>query len=334
MKNQNVLIRIFCLLAPLFASRSYASSVYEYKIQGFIGTPTSCQIAASTIAQTFAQVTSYDVVNVECSSVFSSLQTISIQYESEIEAKLVSTFQSSGSFQGMYRTRQECEMLLSDEQKRFERRTGLKAVASLCYQERFQQPYAYAARIDGFGKPLMRPFTLSKILYDSPEYTVEQMRALFVSSLAQMPGVFEPRVYVDANDGGAVVVKYYSTRSRAVALSLPLSFEDTQSCQRHRDDAARMFGEFGMIGVASFCARGNSSAEANLYVFGLISAPFDVDSSPTFFSTRQRCEQALPALVESYSRENRGNLTKGQCGYVVDDVSLMGHFTLKLFHAQ
>lgn len=327
----------FLPMLLLTTPAAYASAVYNYKIDGFSGNQTQCHTAAELIAERFADVTGYKVEDVACKSVSTLRQDILIQYHSEVEAKLVSSAHSSIAFQGMFHTLHECERSLPDEQKLFEQRTGLKAVAALCLQERVQKPYdAYSARIEGFGSPLMRPFTLLKTIYGVSEYTPAQVRDLLASSLADIPGVFGARIYSsDGEFGTEVVVKYYSTRSRALALILPASFEDTQTCRRYRNEVAAMLRDLGVLGARTICARKTSSTVASdLHVFGLISIPYKVEYSPTSFTSRQQCETARVDLAGSNAREHTVVRAKGLCVYETDEVTSKGRYRLKLFQAQ
>jgi hypothetical protein len=232
---------------------------------------------------------------------------------------LVSTFDEFARGQGTYSDREACLADLPNEVRLFERKTGLSSVTAFCFSESSlsnDNLHPFIARVDGFGMPSLRPFVFDASIYAAPANSAQELEEIISESLAGMSSVEEPRLRVDyASALPRTVVKYYSTRERALALDTMVSFENINSCHQYQSDFDALLSEFGLIRGRSFCASERFSSVAHHYYFGLVAGAFSSERVPQSFMNRQLCESSLPNIVAQYTSSTGSSFVKGFCSY-------------------
>lgn len=314
--------REIALLMPALAVPIPAlaqSSTHTYRVDWFQADDANCPSEAAAIASRFTAATGYTVLSAGCERPFSWKQDVVIQYQADVAARLVSTHYEFASDQGTYPDKEACEADVHDEKILFEEKTGLPVVTSFCFPESSLSSdnlFPFIARIDGFGTPTLRPFVFDARIYAIPELAREGLEQIIGESLRQMSWIEEPRIRADyASTLPRVVVKYYSTRERALTLDSIVSFEDIDVCHQRQASIDTLLEEVGVMGVRSLCAREQFSDVAEHYYFGLTAGAYSLERAAGSFATRTQCEAALPTIIAQYAASTGSSLVKGFCSF-------------------
>jgi len=303
----------------LNVNEAIAQTIHTYNLDWYPADDAGCPAVAKEIGARFKEVTGLHVLAAGCQRSFSWKQDVVIQYQAPAPLKLVSTHSEFSSGQGTYQTRESCEAELESEKSLFAQQTQLPVVAAYCYSESSlasENRFPFVSRIDGFGLPAIRPFVFTANLYGKPDFKADHLETLVANSLEQMESVKDPRLRADFTGSlPRVVVKYYSSRKRALTLDSMVSFENMELCESQRSDTDGILAEFGLVGTASYCAREQFSEVTRHYYFGLVAGAYKVVVVPGSFVARNACEAALPDFVANYKAAFPAANVKGLCSF-------------------
>jgi len=305
-KHKNILTIFVAsvLLNVAVAGIATAQNLHTYQLDWYPGDDASCSAAATEIGARFKEITGHHVLAAACQRTFSWKLDVVIQYQAPAPVKLVSTRSEFASSQGTFQTREACEAELENEKELFTLETGLHVVVAYCYPESSlssENRFPFVSRVDGFGMPRVRPFVFTASLYQKPDFKADHLEDMIAASLEQIESVKNPRLRADFTGSlPRLVVKYYSTRQRALALESIASFERTELCESQRTIIDGLLSEFGVVGTASYCAREQFSEVTRHYYFGLVAGAFKTVIVPGTFANRSHCESALPGLLANY----------------------------------
>ena len=317
--KHSALLLLFAAALSLFSSSAISQTMQTYKLDWFPVDDADCPAIAKEIGIRFKEATGLTVLGAGCERTFSWKQDLVIQYMAPAPARLISTHGEFAGTQGTYPDRESCESGLTEEKQLFTAKTSLPVVAAYCFPETSmtsENKYPYIARIDGFGMPAVRPFVFATSLYGRPDFKEPVLEQLLSDSLGQLELIEEPRLRADFTGSiPRVVVKYYSTRQRALTLDSIISYENATACQVQRDGIDRLLTEFGIVGAVSYCAKDLFSEVARHYYFGLSAGPHKVVRPPGTFSARAQCSAALPEIVANYQAVYPASVIKGFCSY-------------------
>lgn len=329
---------IFLLTVASFAHITQAGPVQTYRLSSYAIDSVRCQKDAESIAKHFETITQLSVLVSGCEPAFNSNLDLVIQYQADEAASLISTYEEFSSQQGIYATRQECEARLPTEKIIFETHTGLQALAAFCFAQgnlTQENPHPFVLRIDGFGPPKMRPFSMTKIIYDKPESPATEIRDAIAKSIASNPYVIDPVMMFDRTEGySRVVVKYYALRKQPLVIDTFSSFENFKICQNYKQSIDNLLQEFGLTGARSFCAREEFSTVSKLYTTGSVSKAYLLERVPLAFPSRTQCENALSNLATKYAATYGSDFVKGFCSYERKELFSNHSFFAKLLIQQ
>lgn len=320
------------LLAAI-SSSVRASTIQSYSIRWVPMDEAHCQPFAATIAQEFARTTGLPILSVGCERVFTFTQTVVIQYEADLPARLVTTMDEIHSTQGTFPDKGSCESALPIEKRLFISNTGLDPVVAFCYPEGFgdDNQYRYVARIDGFGTATQYPYVFAVNLYETPALSEAQLSQLIQGGLSQMSTVRDVRQRVDISPSQSrVAIKYYSTRRRNLTLDTMTGFESLAECQRRKPGIEALLTEFGMVGTRTFCAAERSSPNVTLYHFGLTAGAYRLEHAAGSYGTRAACENGISTAVAQFSQSLDAPHARGFCSYEKSDLLSAPRFYLKV----
>ena len=220
----------------------------SYRIDWFQAGDGQCPGEAALIGKNFTAATGFKILSAACERPFPWKQDVVIKYESDIEPKLVSTYDEFATDQGTYATKDLCLAGLAAEKSIFQQKTALSIVASFCFPESgsaSENSFPFVSRIDGFGTPTSFPFVFHANIYATPDLSIDLLTQVINDSLASLPLVDSPRLRVDyTGSTPRVSVKYYSSRRRALTLNTFSSFESIELCRQRIASMDSLLKEF------------------------------------------------------------------------------------------
>lgn len=317
MKFYSFIVSLFILN---FTSGVFANPIQIYRLGQYSADAARCQEDAEKLGAKFQNITGLPLLDASCQQVFGQKFDLIIQYQADAAIAPVSTFVEFGGHQGFYTTSQECEANLLHEIPSFEQQTGLPVFVAFCFAQsppNRENPHPFTARIDAFGSPKNRPFTLLKIVYDLPATAPIEITKTIQSALSANKNLIQPLVISDITEGYLrIYIRYFAVRRQPLIVDSLVSFESVTACNSSIQNIQNLFAEFGLGGAKLFCTKENlHSLISPAYLVGSVSGVYDLQRVPRTFQSRALCETSLADLVSRYAKIYDSSHVKGYCSY-------------------
>lgn len=308
-------MRLLSLLVASLALTAHAETkLFQYQLVDYPKSPAGCHAAAQEVGNKFVTTTGQGIKLARCVKEQTEGYVISVEYEAEAPAPLVTTKASHSIYPaGQYRTRDLCDADLATLSQTFQTQTGLAPAFAYCQKDVFSNSYPWFARLDAFGTTTKPPRVGGFLIFGIPMgYAPGAWGAEIAASLAQLGVV---ATHIRTHSGGG-----YATESVTYYHTDRLNFDSREVTKTYKKDECLNqvaavktdLNRFDVKPLSVYCGQ-DMLSEVQLTVIFPNTPDLRVAKSVETFPSFADCIAGKDALVQKYQVELKLPVLGGAC---------------------
>jgi hypothetical protein len=305
-------------LALLFAMslpHALMAGTQVYKVTDAAKTIEQCQQIRAGLVERFPAVAHSKVTASSCEKSFSGAYSILIEHVGPASTSLVSNYDEGADVHGLYQNLEDCEANVETAKSEFEQMTTVAPFVAYCFRDLRREGVDkfFTLRIDGFGKPTLKPFSFARHFYDGSNLDTDAAAQYFRSAItalgARGVGI---RFYSDAQNT-SLMVSYYAERRLPLSIYSDAFLPDEVSCERYRNVMNEVYSRAGGRLATYFCAGNRDQQTRRMISVGLTTEPMASEVSLVKYPALGDCDIGRSSLEESYRNSLSLNVVGSVC---------------------
>lgn len=304
---------------------------FDYRVNRLTTSFERCEQYAPSIATSFTRTTGRTVISTSCEQIAVRIYDLVIVYDGDTRLNLVTTWDEWAQYQGTYADSSACQAAISDELEAFQTNTDLAPVVAYCYAESevSDDPHPWVLRVDGFGRPRLRPWVLDRNVYAAPYRALTDI-SQGVERSAANEGLVRPRALMDFTAGlYRFILRYYAEYEAPLSLVQWTSYASPQDCSQRSAELLSILKDLQVNVLESFCAHREFTGMTDFYLAPMVRGSYGRETLQTAYSTMTSCEADRARIVQAYRDQRRLDVVGAVCSYNEGSIfEPRGHFML------
>lgn len=240
---------------------------------------------------------------------------VDIAYESESPLEKVSTTSNSSSVMYLpgYKTAEECEAALVNEQPFFENKTGLNVFAAWCRRASYPR---WELNIEAFGQAVLRPYLSGTTIFGKiVNHDIDSFSAVIRERFAARNAEITQLELAPAFAYQELRIRYYGSDQLRMVENVVVKTATGEQCldQLQRLDANLQTN--GVKTYGTFCTTGTPGTAFELMSLTEKTESIRLSHPEETFEDFSACYAQRDAIAELYRTRYRRNVIDAVCGY-------------------